>query len=117
MSTFGDINGVVGGGVGGPRGAHPPQLTALFTYNDLLALGALRACYDVGRRVPEEFAVIGYDDIQLTAMVTPSLTSVSYNKHALGQIAMNRVLDMRDQPQLVLPKIDVDVSLTIREST
>ncbi|MEW5961685.1 MAG: LacI family DNA-binding transcriptional regulator, partial [Chloroflexota bacterium] len=41
-----------------------PEITALFCYNDLLALGAIRACRDLGRRVPEDCAIVGFDDIQ-----------------------------------------------------
>lgn len=94
-----------------------PQITAIFTYNDLLALGTLRACYELGRRVPQDCAVIGFDDIQLATMVTPSLTTVHYDKYALGQLAMKRLFEMIENPEAVFSPIEVGVKLAIREST
>lgn len=94
-----------------------PQITAIFAYNDLLALGALRACFELGRRVPADCAVIGFDDIQFASMVTPSLTTVHYDKYALGQMAINRLFEMIETPQATFSSIDVEVKLMIREST
>jgi LacI family transcriptional regulator len=94
-----------------------PQITALFAYNDLLALGTLRACYDLGRSVPDNCAIVGFDDIQLAAMVTPALTSVHYDKYGLGRQAMARLLEMIDSPEREFPTINVDVELVVREST
>lgn len=94
-----------------------PQITAIFAYNDLLALGALRACYELGRRVPQDCAVIGFDDIQLASMVTPALTTVHYDKYALGQTAINRLFEMIETPQAPFLPIEVGVKLIIREST
>lgn len=94
-----------------------PQITAIFAYNDLLALGALRACHELGRRVPQDCAVIGFDDIQLASMVTPSLTTVHYDKYGLGQKAMSRLFEMIENPEGNFPSIKIDVDLIIREST
>jgi LacI family transcriptional regulator len=52
-----------------------PELTALFCYNDLVAVGALQACGELGRQVPGDLAVVGFDDIPLSALVTPPLTT------------------------------------------
>ncbi len=93
-----------------------PEITALFCYNDLLALGAIRACRDLGRRVPEDCAIVGFDDIQLAAMVVPALTTIHYDKYALGQTAMNRLLDMLNDSNETFPQIDVDTKLVVRES-
>ncbi len=93
-----------------------PGLTAIFTYNDLLALGAMKACQKLGRRVPADCAIIGFDDIQLASLVTPSLTTVRLDKYLLGQQAMTRLLEMLDQPKGIFPPINLDVELVIRES-
>jgi LacI family transcriptional regulator len=93
-----------------------PQVTALFAYNDLRALGAIQACRDLGRRVPDQCAVIGFDDIRLAAMVSPSLTSVRVDKYSLGQQAMTRLLAMLKDPNASFPPIHVDVELVARES-
>jgi LacI family transcriptional regulator len=97
--------------------ARHPEVTALFAYNDLSALGAIQACRDVGRCVPERCAIIGFDDIRLARMVSPSLTSVRVDKYYLGQQAMTRLLAMLDEPDATFPPICVDVELMVREST
>lgn len=93
-----------------------PQVTAIFAYNDLLALGAVQACKELGRRVPADCAIVGFDDIQLASLVTPPLTTVRLDKYLLGQQAMTRVLAMLDQPEEVYPPVVLDVELIIRES-
>ena len=93
-----------------------PQVTAIFAYNDLLALGTIRACKDLGWRVPADCAIVGFDDIQWSAMATPSLTSIRVDKYELGQQAMNRLLTMLDDPETSFPPLWVGVELVIRES-
>ncbi len=72
--------------------AHP-ELTALVCYNDLVAVGALRACADLGRRVPADLAVVGFDDILLAALVTPPLTTCRVARYDLGAQAMQLLLN------------------------
>ena len=69
-----------------------PELTALFCYNDLVAVGALQACADLGRRVPDDVAIIGFDDIPLASLVTPALTTLRVPKYDLGRQAMELLL-------------------------
>jgi len=73
-----------------------PELTALFCYNDLVAVGALRACADLGRRVPDDLAIVGFDDISLAALVTPPLTTCRVPRHELGAQAMQLLLNQID---------------------
>ena len=78
--------------------AHP-ELTALFCYNDLVAVGTLQACADLGRRVPDDLAVVGFDDIPLAALVTPPLTTCRVSRYELGAQAMRLLLDqINDRP-------------------
>ncbi|WP_420630254.1 LacI family DNA-binding transcriptional regulator [Candidatus Leptofilum sp.] len=94
-----------------------PQITAVFTYNDLMALGAIRAVHDLGKQVPADIAVMGFDDIGMAAMFTPSLSTVRVDKYAIGQLAMRRLLQMLDNPDTSSHTINIDVDLVIREST
>jgi len=71
-----------------------PDLTALFCYNDLVAVGALQACAQLGLRVPEDVAVVGHDDIPLAALVTPPLTTCRVPRYELGAQAVRVVLDL-----------------------
>jgi LacI family transcriptional regulator len=72
--------------------AAQPQIDALVCYNDLVAVGALQACAALERRVPDDVAVIGCDDILLAALVTPALTTVRVDKRALGAAALDLLL-------------------------
>jgi LacI family transcriptional regulator len=96
--------------------AQHPQLTALFAYNDLLALGAIRACKELGRRVPDDCAIIGFDDIPAADWVSPALTTVRVDKRRLGEQAMARVLEMLHTPDQVFPPIFAPAELLLRES-
>lgn len=68
------------------------EVDGLFCYNDLVALGALRACAESGRRVPEDVSIIGCDDIPLAALVTPALSTLGMSKRELGAQAVRLLL-------------------------
>jgi LacI family transcriptional regulator len=93
-----------------------PQVTAIFAYNDLLALGALQACRELGRHVPDDCAIIGFDDIVWAAKATPPLTTIRIDKYKLGHLATNRLFEMFNHPEATVPPVYVDVELVIRES-
>ncbi len=65
--------------------ARQPEVTGVFAFNDLLAIGAVRALRDAGRRVPDDVAVVGYDDITMAALLDPPLTTVHTDKYELGR--------------------------------
>jgi len=71
-----------------------PPPTALFASNDSMALGALRGLHEAGRRVPEDMAVVGFDDIPMAPYATPSLTTVRAPTIGLGKRAMDALLDL-----------------------
>ncbi len=75
-----------------------PELTALYCYNDLLAIGALRACQDLGKQVPGDVAIIGFDDIEMARAVSPALTTIRIDSTALGERAMRLLLNLRADP-------------------
>ena len=72
----------------------PARPTALFFYNDMAALGGLRALADRGVRVPEEVSVAGFDDIEVAALVTPPLTTMSQPRLEMGRMATEQLLAM-----------------------
>ncbi|MCB0196696.1 MAG: LacI family DNA-binding transcriptional regulator [Anaerolineae bacterium] len=94
-----------------------PEISAIFTFNDLLAAGAIQACKKLGRRVPDDCAIIGFDDTQLASLIDPPLTSVRLPKYEIGQVAMQRLLEMLEHPDQDFPPIHLDVELIVREST
>ena len=94
-----------------------PDTSAIFTYNDLMALGAIRYCQELGKQIPEEVAIIGFDDIQLAAMSSPALSSVHIDKHDLGQKAFNHLLGRLQNPKLKPPPFEIGIRLSLRETT
>lgn len=94
-----------------------PEVTAVFAYNDLMGLGAIRACLEMGRRIPEDISIIGFDDIQLAPMYSPSLSTVRVDKYKMGQLAFERALQRIENPAQKHPVIHMDVTLVLREST
>jgi LacI family transcriptional regulator len=93
-----------------------PEVTAVFCYNDLLALGAIQACQELDLKVPDDCAIVGFDDIQFAALVKPALTTVRVDKVKLGRKALNLLVDMLNAPESIPEPVYVDVELVMRES-
>lgn len=85
--------------VGGGRAAalqlltEHPQVTALFCFNDMVAFGAIQAGNQLGRKVPDNLAIVGYDDIPMAAWVTPPLTTCSVPFEEMGRLATRLLVD------------------------
>jgi DNA-binding LacI/PurR family transcriptional regulator len=82
-----------------------PDLDGLFAASDLMALGALKALRRTGRRVPEDIAVVGFDDILLARLADPPLTTVRQHAVLQGR-AMARLILARARPNLPLDAVD-----------
>jgi LacI family transcriptional regulator len=67
--------------------------TALMAYDDMTALGAIRALTKAGVKVPEQCSVIGFDDVATSALFVPSLTTVRQPMEAMGAAGVNIILD------------------------
>jgi LacI family transcriptional regulator len=99
----------------------PP--TAIFAASDLMAAGALRAAHELGVRVPDELAVVGFDDIALAALIQPALTTVRQDMEALGRAAAEgliRMIEDADAPPVqayVPPRLVVRASSGAREAS
>jgi LacI family transcriptional regulator len=91
------------------------EITALFCYNDLVAIGALKACADLGYRVPEDIAIVGFDDIMLASLVTPPLTTCRVPRYQLGMEAAQLVLAQVDGEPIQVDKL-IEPELIIRAS-
>ena len=93
--------------------------TAIVTFNDMSAIGAIRALREAGLNVPEDVSVIGFDDIRSAAFQNPSLTTVRQPLHGMGLLAAETILrqiEAKESPQLT-NVIHVDPELVVREST
>lgn len=94
-----------------------PDLTALLAYNDLVAVGAMRACMEMDRRVPEDCAIVGCDDVPLAALVSPALTTVHIPTYNLGQRSMALLFEMMSQETNQSQPIIISPHLVIRDSS
>jgi LacI family transcriptional regulator len=94
-----------------------PQITAIFAANDDSAIGVLNAARDLGLRVPQDLSVIGFDNIDLSREIMPSLSTVHVNKSWLGMLGVRQLLERAQNPDQ--PKLTVVVSTQLmpREST
>jgi len=94
----------------------PPD--AVFCFNDLLALGAIRALHKAGRRTPDDVAIVGFDDIEEGTFATPSLTTISPDKAEIGRQAVCLLLGRIDGTRTGPPEhVEPPFKLVIREST
>ena len=93
----------------------PPE--ALFAANDMMAIGALHALHEQGLRVPEDIAVVGFDDTDGAAYLTPSLTTVSQPFAELGRLALHRLLELLEDPEDPGPPPPLSPRLVVRRST
>lgn len=100
------------------RGERPD---AVFGYNDLVALGAMRVLSERGLRVPEDVAVVGFDDIEEGRYATVSLTTVAPDKHAIARLAVDCLLERiaagGSDPGPAPRRIHPGHRLVVREST
>ncbi len=93
----------------------PPD--AFFCASDVMAIGAIRAIQESGLRVPEDVAVVGFDDSEHATLMEPSLTSVRQDCIGLGTAAVEAMLRMLDEPESPPPSIILPVELITRESS
>ena len=96
------------------QGGH---FTALFAFNDVSAIGAIRALRDAGMEVPDDVAVVGFDDIPSAAYNTPSLTTIRQPLRRMGEIAAQTLLERLRTKGAALAEVAVEPELVIREST
>jgi DNA-binding LacI/PurR family transcriptional regulator len=94
-----------------------PELDAVFTASDPMAIGAMRVLKQHGRRIPDDVAVVGFDDSASARHTEPPLTSVHQPLEAMGR-EMARLLTARikgDEPEQ--PTVILETHLVVRESS
>jgi DNA-binding LacI/PurR family transcriptional regulator len=95
------------------------EFTALFAFNDISAIGAIRALREAGRRVPEDVSVVGFDDIQSAEFQNPGLTTVRQPLRRMGELAAENLLKRVEQRNGAgYPRtVSVDPELIVRGTT
>ncbi|HAU5474378.1 transcriptional regulator RbsR [Cronobacter sakazakii] len=92
----------------------PPQ--AVFMGNDAMAVGAYQALYQAGLRIPQDIALVGYDDIELASYMTPPLTTIHQPKDELGELAIDVLIHRMAQPELQQQRLQLTPELMVRGS-
>jgi DNA-binding LacI/PurR family transcriptional regulator len=93
------------------------RFTAVVAFNDLSAIGAIRALQDFGIRVPADVSVMGFDDIEAAAFNNPRLTTIRQPLAEMGRLAAQCVLNRLHGTKKFLEQITVEPQLIVREST
>ena len=91
--------------------------TAIFCTNDTIAIGAVKAILRSGLRIPEDIAVVGYDDSENSRMIEPELTTVQVDKTAMGRLAAERLIALIEGEAPRKETIQTTVKLVVRKST
>ncbi len=95
--------------------AEPPD--AIFCANDLMAMGCIEALKQLGRKIPEDVAVIGFDDREIARFLHPPLTTLVLPQYEMGQTAAELLLDSAGGLELSTTRIKVECELIVRGST
>jgi DNA-binding LacI/PurR family transcriptional regulator len=91
--------------------------TALFAYNDISAIGAIRAFQEAGLHVPQDVTVVGFDDIQSAAFNSPSLTTLRQPLAKMGEIAAETLIARIESERKYPDEIAIEPVLVVRESS
>ena len=91
--------------------------TAVFAAGDMMAIGAIKAIQETGLKVPDDISIVGFDDIELSQYITPSLTTIKQDSHTIGQQAADLLLKQINNKKKIPLGVMVPVDLIEREST
>jgi len=88
-----------------------------FADNDWIAIGAMRAFLEKGKKIPDDISIIGFDDIPFASYINPPLTTVHVPKKYMGEMATRRLINIIQTPGQFIVKIEIETQLVPRSST
>jgi len=92
------------------------DVTGVLCFNDLTAIGAMKACSESGLDVPDDIAIIGFDDILFASFITPALTTMRIPTREIGTSAMRLLIDLMEDRVTTDSRIEFQMELVVRES-
>jgi LacI family transcriptional regulator len=95
----------------------PEPPTAIFAFNDNLAIGTMTAARMRGLRVPQDVSVVGFDDVEHATIVTPSLTTVRQPLEEMGRMAVSILMRLLERQRSETLRVELATRLVVREST
>ena len=90
--------------------------TAFFCHSDMIAIGAMKAIRDAGYSVPDDFSIIGFDDLEISSIINPNLTTIKQDTYLMGNMAADTLLNMMKEPDSDNNPLILPVELIRRES-
>lgn len=98
--------------------AGKPELpTAFFAINDIIAMGCMKALQEAGYSIPKDVSIAAFDNLPMSEMVSPQLTTIEVSKSEIGRAAIERLLHKKDRSDILAPrKTQIGGRLIIRES-
>lgn len=115
LVSYGDYTGEAGYAQMRDLLAQVPEIDGVFACSDLMAIGAMEAIRERGRRVPDDVAVVGFDDIQLAAYCSPPLTTVRQNLLKAGEALVRNLMQYLQDG--IITRTILPVELVVRKST
>lgn len=97
--------------------ARRPDLTTIFAGNDTIAIGVLNAAQELGRRVPADLSIVGFDDLPFARWLTPALTTIRTDGVRQGMIAAEMLFARLNQRPLDNARVRMEPELVVRAST
>ena len=91
--------------------------TAIFAANDAMAFGCMKCLREKHIRIPDQVALVGFDDVEIASQMEPKLTTVRVNKEDMGALAVKTMVDIIHSERMLQGKFLVPVELVVREST
>ncbi|WP_040978460.1 LacI family DNA-binding transcriptional regulator [Oceanobacillus jeddahense] len=106
------------GGYKAAKGLIKKEVTAIFTFNDLMAFGVYQAAAELGRKIPDDLSVIGFDNIKYNHLLVPKLTTIEQSSYKMGENAVELLLkQIKGTPEQEKETIIIEPLLMINEST
>jgi LacI family transcriptional regulator len=95
----------------------PEPPTAIFAFNDNMAIGAMQAARARAVRVPEDLSIVGFDDLEEAGIVTPPLTTIRQPLAEMGRIAVSLLMRLLENQRLEALHVELGTRLVVRDST
>jgi LacI family transcriptional regulator len=95
---------------------HSPQVTAIFACNDEVATGVMQALRDMGKRVPEDISVIGFDNLSSSSDLYPPLSTIHIHKTWMGSLGVQTLIDRTRNPDKPKMTLTLSTDLVVRQS-
>ncbi|HEY0828677.1 MAG TPA: LacI family DNA-binding transcriptional regulator [Bacilli bacterium] len=95
---------------------HKVEYDAIFAGNDLMAIGAMKSIQKLGKSIPKDVAVVGYDNIEMANLMDPTLTTIHHSMRQIGTVAAEKLISMLNFKKIVEKQTTVPMRLIIRDS-